>query len=94
MYRVAVILLLSLAACATQSQEAFSPRSAAAPEVHVVTPNMAAERDAHLAAALDRILEQQEEYDQTHPNGAPASHDGKDLVQSAQAQRDPVAVQQ
>ena len=88
MYRIAVFLLLPLAACATQSQQAFTPRPASAPELHVDAPNLSAARDQNLEVTLERSLEQQESFDQANPSGARV-----DLRQAAVAPpRDPLAV--
>jgi hypothetical protein len=72
MIRAAALLLLVLCACdGTQSQRAFTPRSAAGLAPAVTTPNASKERSHELADSLERSLESQEDADRVAQAPAP-----------------------
>jgi hypothetical protein len=72
MIRAAALLLLVLCACdGTQSQRAFTPRSAANLAPAVTTPNASKQRSHDLADSLERSLDAQE--DQERVAQAPAA---------------------
>ncbi|HEX3771905.1 MAG TPA: hypothetical protein VHV30_13605 [Polyangiaceae bacterium] len=72
MIRAAALLLLVLCACdGTQSQHAFTPRSAADLAPPVATPNSSKERTHELADSLERSLDAQEDSDRVAQAPAP-----------------------